>query len=64
MDDYLYFVDIKQDKYYISIQATERFAMSLNYINDGYKVYDKEVGDALKSMYKEHKVQLRFTWIF
>ena len=48
----------------VGLKITERFAMSLNYINDGYKVYDKEVGDALKSMYKEHKVQLRFTWIF
>ena len=30
MDDYLYFVDIKNDKYYISMKATERFAMSSN----------------------------------
>jgi len=34
MDDYPYFVDIQQDKYYISNKALERFAMSSNYFSN------------------------------
>lgn len=34
MDDYLYFYDISQDKYYISIKALDRFAMTTNLFTD------------------------------
>jgi len=48
MDDYLYFCDLQQDKYYISPKALERFALPSNYFTDVIEthkqfVYEEDV---------------------
>lgn len=48
----------------IGLKMTKRFAMSLNYIYDGYQFPDTENDVNVDYRYKEHKVQLRFSWIF
>ena len=48
----------------IGIKMTKRFAMSLNYIFDGYQIPNTEDDVNVDYRFKEHKVQLRFSWMF
>ena len=73
MDDYLYFYDISQDKYYISPNALERFAMSENLFSDvteNHKkfVYADDIDELIADLEKmvngekdEHNIEYR--WI-
>lgn len=47
----------------VGIKLNDRFAMSLNYVNDGYRM--PTIGaEKIDYSYNEHKLQLRFSWIF
>jgi len=73
MEDYLYFYDISQDKYYISEKALERFAIPQNLFTDVLEthkkfVYEEDIDMLVKDLEKmvsgekdEHDIEYR--WI-
>ena len=73
MDDYLYFVDIQQDKYYISNKALERFAMSSNYFSnvteshrefvyeEDFPLLQEDLNGVISGEKDEHNIEYR--WI-
>ncbi len=73
MDDYLYFVDIQQDKYYISNKALERFAMSSNYFSnvteshrefvyeEDFPLLEEDLNGVISGEKDEHNIEYR--WI-
>ena len=73
MEDYLYFYDISQDKYYISAKALERFAIPENLFSDVIEthrkfVYEEDIEmlisdlEKMKSGEKE-KHDIEYRWI-
>ena len=72
MDDYLYFCDLQQDKYYISQKALERFALPSNYFTDVIEthkqfVYEEDVDMLVADLEKmvsgekeEHNIEYRW----
>lgn len=73
MDDYLYFVDIQQDKYYISNKALERFSMSSNYFSnvteshrefvyeEDFPLLQEDLNGVISGEKDEHNIEYR--WI-
>ena len=73
MDDYLYIVDIKQDKYYISNRALERFAMPTNLFTnvteshrafvyeEDFEMLQDDLNQVISGEKDEHNIEYR--WI-
>ena len=73
MDDYLYFCDLQEDKYYISPRALERFALPDNYFTDVIEthrkfVYEEDVDVLVADLEKmvsgesdNHNIEYRWT---
>lgn len=72
MDDYLYFFDISQDKYYISIKALDRFAMTTNLFTnvaeahrefvyeEDYDMLQADLAQMISGEKDEHNIEYRW----